>query len=119
MNGTELNSIRRVLLIQKSRILNKAVEFRSQEMSDNEWTADEADKVSTDLSLSVSLHLQERDRSALLQIEKALGKIHDGTYGQCECCREAIGVRRLRARPFAALCIACMEEQEELQSPPN
>lgn len=119
MNVTEIDSIRRVLLLQKSRILNKAVEFRSSEMSGYESSADETDKISTDLSLSVSIHLHERDRSALLQIEKALGKIQDGTYGQCECCRESIGVRRLRARPFAALCIGCMEEQEELHSPLN
>lgn len=119
MNGTELDSIRRALLLQKSRILNKAVEFRSEEMSSgHECSADEADKISTELSLSLSIHLLERDRSALFQIDKALGKIHDRTYGQCESCNEAIDVKRLRARPFAVLCIACMEEQEEFHNTP-
>lgn len=119
MNGTELDSIRRALLLQKSRILNKAVEVRSEEMSGYEYSADEADKISTELSLSLSIHLLERDRSALFQIDKALGKIHDGTYGQCECCSDSINVNRLRARPFASLCISCMEEQEEFHTPVN
>lgn len=113
MNGTELNDLRAFLLLQKSRILNKSVEFRSEEMMDHEDTCDEADKVSNDLSLSMSIHLHERDRSSLLMIERALGKITEGTYGLCECCGEPIAVKRLKARPFAALCISCMEDQEE------
>lgn len=118
MNGVELNSIRKVLLLQKSRILNKAVELRSQGMSCHN-SADEADQISSELSLSLALHLHERDRSALFEIEKALSKIQDGTYGQCECCGEMISVRRLRARPFAAMCVECMEEREEFHSPVN
>lgn len=113
MNGTDLNDLRNFLLLQKSRILNKATEFRSGQMKDHEDSSDEADKVSLDQSLSLSIHLLERDRSSLMMIEKALGKIADGTYGLCECCAENISVKRLQARPFAALCISCMEEQEE------
>ncbi|PWU14234.1 MAG: hypothetical protein C5B49_13495 [Bdellovibrio sp.] len=116
MSESELDSIRRSLILQKSRILNKAVEFRAREMSGFETTADEAEKISNELSMTVSIRLQEHDRSALVQIERALGKIHDGTYGLCERCKSPIGIRRLRARPFAGLCIACMEEQEELNS---
>ena len=119
MNGTELNSLRQMLLLQKSRMLNKAVEFRNQEMSDVEFSADEADKISNDLSLSMSIHLLERDRSALFQIEKALGKIQSGTYGQCESCGDQIAIKRLRVRPFAALCISCMEDQEQFHTPVN
>lgn len=113
MNGTELNDLRNFLLLQKSHILNKAVEFRSEQMKDHEDSCDEADKVSSDLSLSLSIHLMERDRSSLLMIEKSLSKISEGSYGLCESCGDDIHFKRLKARPFAALCISCMEEQEE------
>lgn len=113
MKRTDLSDLRGFLLLQKSRILNKSVEFRSEQMKDHEDTCDEADKVTIDMSLSLSIHLHERDRSSLLMIEKALGKIADGTYGLCESCGENIHVKRLQARPFASLCISCMEEQEE------
>lgn len=119
MNGTDVKLIRKALLLQKSHILNNASEFRSQQMSESEDFADDADKVTNDLSLSLSIHLHERDRNSLYQIEKALGKIDNKTYGQCEACAELIDVKRLKARPFAALCIFCMEEHEEHRSPMN
>lgn len=78
--------------------------------------ADEAEAASQDISNNISIHLHERDRTALYAIERALGKIADGTYGQCEACSELISARRLQARPFTALCIDCMEEQESHSS---
>ncbi len=78
--------------------------------------ADEAEAASQDISNNISIHLHERDRTALYAIERALGKIADGTYGQCEACTEIINARRLQARPFTALCIDCMEEQESHSS---
>ncbi len=117
MNGTDVKLIRKALLMQKARILNNATEFRSQQMAESEDFADDADKVSNDLTLSLSIHLHERDRNSLYQIERALGKIADKTYGQCESCTELIDIKRLKVRPFAALCIFCMEEHEEHRSP--
>lgn len=113
MKPTDLHFFRSFLLNQKSSILNKTAEFKYQQREGHEKFTDEAELASADLSLSLSIHLQERDRSALLQIERALSKIADGTFGQCESCGSVIDLRRLRARPFATLCIECMEEHEE------
>lgn len=115
MNSTELNAIKESLLLQKSAILNKTNEFK-QEQSRTFAVSDEAEAASMDLSNNISIHLHERDRSSLLMIERALGKITDGTYGQCECCSGTINIRRLQARPFTTLCIECMEDQESLGS---
>jgi len=115
MNSTELSAIRESLLAQKSAILNKTNEFK-QEQSLGVTVSDEAEAASMDVSNSISIHLHERDRSSLLMIERALGKISDGTYGQCESCRGHIGLRRLQARPFTSLCIECMEDQEDLRN---
>jgi DnaK suppressor protein len=116
MNATELNTadlenLKESLLFQKSSILNKTHEFKAEQssISDN---GDEAEIDSQDVANNISIHLHERDRTALYAIERALGKISEGTYGQCEACGELIGARRLQARPFTALCIECMEEQE-------
>src|SRR5690606_3614942 len=100
---------------QKSAILNKSHEFK-EEQSSMTIVADEAEIASQDVSNSISIHLHERDRTALYAIEKALSKIEEGSYGQCESCGEIIAGRRLQARPFTALCIDCMEEQESLSS---
>ena len=100
------------LLNQKSSLLNKTREFKSEELGPLEIKGDDAEVASRDLSMNVSLHLVERDRAALLQIEKALGKLSVGVFGLCEDCGQNIENKRLKARPFAALCIDCMEEHE-------
>lgn len=116
MNATELTmqeleDLKESLLFQKGSILNKTHEFKA-EQSSSSIVADEAEVASIDISNNIAIHLHERDRTALYAIERALSKISDGTYGQCEACGDVIGSRRLKARPFTALCIDCMEEQE-------
>jgi DnaK suppressor protein len=49
--------------------------------------------------------LEEGAQQTLNQIDRALAKLDDGTYGMCERCGKAIGEERLRARPWATLCI--------------
>lgn len=109
----ELQAIRDSLLTQKSMILNKTHEFLEEQSSLSHDGGDEAELVSNTLNSNISIHLHERDRLALIQIERALGRISEGSYGKCEGCADEIGHRRLQARPLATLCIACMEEQED------
>jgi DnaK suppressor protein len=112
MRASELTAIKNSLLSQKSDILNKSLEFKLEQASAGP-TADEAEAASLDVDKTISIHLYERHRSALMQIERALGKISDGTYGQCESCGDEIEVKRLQVRPFASLCICCMEDRED------
>jgi DnaK suppressor protein len=49
--------------------------------------------------------LEEGAQHTLEQVERALARIDDGTYGTCERCGKPIGEDRLRARPSATLCI--------------
>jgi DnaK suppressor protein len=113
MNATDLSFFKVFLLDQKSSILNKSTEFKHEQSSERSHIPDEAEAASHDLSTSLSIHLHERDRMVLFQIDRALGKLEDGTYGQCESCSEHIGAGRLKASPFTTLCIACKEEQED------
>jgi DnaK suppressor protein len=53
------------------------------------------------------LALSAQARAAIEQIDVAIGKIHDGTYGRCENCGTAIPKERLKALPYAALCVKC------------
>jgi DnaK suppressor protein len=112
--ATEIVAIKDSLIVQKSTILNKTNEFINQQQQ-HEILSDESDAASKDVSDSITIRLHERDRNALYAIERALGKISAGTYGQCELCSQSIGIKRLQARPFTSLCIECMEEQEDSQ----
>ena len=109
--SSELDLVRKSLLVQKSEILNKHIEFKNLQHASIK-AADEADAVVQDLQDNLNIQLHERDQLSLLLIDKALSKFADGTYGLCESCQEVIDLRRLKARPLATLCISCMEDQE-------
>lgn len=49
--------------------------------------------------------LEEGAQQTLAQINRALARLDDGTYGNCERCGKQIPEERLRARPWATLCI--------------
>jgi DnaK suppressor protein len=49
--------------------------------------------------------LEEGAQQTLTQIDRALARLDDGTYGTCERCGKPIGEERLSARPWATLCI--------------
>jgi DnaK suppressor protein len=46
-------------------------------------------------------------RQRVAEVDDALRRLEEGTYGVCERCRQPIAAARLTARPFARHCIAC------------
>lgn len=44
------------------------------------------------------------------EIDQALNKVSDGTYGECELCGKEITEKRLKAIPFVRMCIDCSEK---------
>jgi DnaK suppressor protein len=53
------------------------------------------------------LALSAQARAAIEDIDRAVERIYDGSYGQCDTCGTAIPKERLRALPHAALCVQC------------
>lgn len=60
-----------------------------------------------------SLGLASNDRNAILQINDALKRIDEGVFGVCQMCRKPIAKVRLKALPFARLCLKCQRSQEK------
>ena len=56
--------------------------------------------------------LEENSEHVLSEIEAALKRIEDGTYGRCSNCGRQIPEERLEARPYATLCIDCQRQRE-------
>lgn len=61
------------------------------------------------------LRLADKDFKLLREIDRALAKFDQGTYGVCEETDEPIGYRRLRARPWSRHCLAYQEQRERAQ----
>lgn len=60
-----------------------------------------------------NLELLELDGSTLGEVDAALKRIADGAFGNCEECEDIIPKARLRAIPYARLCIGCKRELEQ------
>lgn len=57
---------------------------------------------------------EENLQKMLQQVNLALEKVKKKTYGMCDSCGKPIGIARLKALPFATLCIGCKSRQEHL-----
>jgi DnaK suppressor protein len=73
---------------------------------------DQADVGSTTFERDHEMSLANLSRELLTQIEHALERIEDGSYGVCESCGNPIGKLRLMAFPRATLCVSCKQRQE-------
>ena len=73
---------------------------------------DQADMGATSFERDHELTVVNQEREMLAQIERALGRIDDGTYGVCESCGEPIGKMRVMAFPRATLCMPCKQREE-------
>jgi RNA polymerase-binding protein DksA len=73
---------------------------------------DQADVGASSFERDHELTVLNSERDKLNQIDRALARIDDGTYGICESCGEPIGKMRLMAFPRATLCMTCKQREE-------
>lgn len=64
---------------------------------------------------NVSMRLLENEEDLIGEINLALARIQEGTFGRCESCRRRIARERLRALPYAHLCLRCERRHERQQ----
>jgi DnaK suppressor protein len=71
-----------------------------------------AETATATLDRELDYSLEENSEQVLNEIDAALRRIDDGTYGICTNCGKQIAEERLEARPWASLCIDCAREAE-------
>ena len=97
---------------------NEIIELNSKGLYlkdiDNEISSpDVLDQATSQTEKNVEMRTLNRQIKLLSKIEKAIKKINDNTYGYCEETGEAIGLKRLIARPIATLSIEAQEKHEK------
>ncbi|TVM04371.1 MAG: hypothetical protein CV087_00300 [Candidatus Brocadia sp. WS118] len=115
MHKKELKQIENLLKSRKN-ILLKEFEERVKKYRDGgtEKATDIAEIASSSSSEILEIAVVEEDAKELKQIEDALARMKAGQYGVCEQCGRAIKKARLKAIPFATLCVRCKEEEEKM-----
>jgi len=78
-----------------------------------ETSGDPVDAAFESGSEEMASQLAELDARELRQIERALTRLKQGTYGACEACGGKIPVGRLNAVPYTTMCINCQREMEQ------
>ena len=103
------------LLSRRSEIRKKLTDELDglRNLKGTDGTGDSADVAFESGSEEMASQLAELDARELHQIERALLRLKQGTYGLCEGCGCKIPVGRLNALPYTSLCIACQREMEK------
>jgi DnaK suppressor protein len=116
LNKRDLQRFQKLLLEQRELLHGNQKKALGGDIHlDPDDFPDEIDTASSEINLQFTGRLREREQGLLAKIDTALQKIDDGEFGECVTCGEDIGVKRLRARPVAELCIDCKAEQEKLE----
>jgi DnaK suppressor protein len=71
-----------------------------------------ADLGNDNYEVELALDLIESEEQVLVEIEDALARIEQGTFGRCENCHKPISKERLEALPYARYCIECARKLE-------
>ena len=99
---------RRIEIHQKLRVIREELPSYQDEVRDTE------EQSVTDFAQEMEFALMEMKAQTLSRIDEALLKVDQGTYGTCDECEQDIAEARLKAVPFALLCLECQEREETL-----
>lgn len=110
MHANEMEHFENLLLKQKEQIIKniQSVEADLSQLQEMELN-DEGDYASASSDNIVESAIGRQQQKELTEIEAALARIHDGSYGSCEMCDDDIGFQRLKVKPHAKYCIVCRE----------
>jgi DnaK suppressor protein len=84
-----------------------------QQVSLARHLAEAGDWVIADLQGDIDISMIEHELSTLRDIDAALKRIANGTYGTCMSCSKEIDPKRLNAQPAARMCVVCKEAFEK------
>jgi DnaK suppressor protein len=108
-----LADLRQHLLDLKTRLLE---EMESESKAEREGNKDEGmdtyDLASEERDREINFILSDRERNKVKNIDDALERLDDGSYGVCDSCGLEIAEERLEAMPFTRLCRDCQQDQE-------
>jgi DnaK suppressor protein len=121
MSPTDTARFRTALLEERQRIV-AAIEYLhaehpgslAEQVEEMSGTSDNhmAETATATLDREIDYTLEANSGQVLAEIDAALKRVEDGTYGTCVRCGEAIAEERLEARPWATLCIECKRREE-------
>ncbi len=118
----ELVDFKKLVLKKKEEILDELKHIsddtlkKSQKEASGDisgYTYHMADVATDTYDREFSLGLASNERKLLYEFDDALKRIEEGVFGSCEDCKVPIAKNRLKAVPYARLCVKCQEKREK------
>jgi DnaK suppressor protein len=106
MTKANVDSFRRTLEVKKKELLAGSSD-REEILIEN--AAEEFDRLQQQLNREVAIRNLDRESKLLKDVQAAMNRIEDETFGTCLRCEEPIPEKRLKALPWAAYCVSCQE----------
>ena len=113
MNSKTATQLRNDLLSKKEILINLQNQNNILDAEEDGTIKDSIDRSDIEESWFTKERMSQHWKVELKQIQTALSRIEQGTFGHCDDCEEEIPVKRLRARPDATLCLYCQEAMEK------
>ena len=112
--------LRKMLLERRQEVMKEIDGLIGHRMSDEiqrrvDSAPDVGDQALLDTERVRDISIMELRNKMRQQIDEALVKLEEGTYGRCADCGAEITEKRLRAVPFARRCVTCQEKEEMLE----
>ena len=113
MLKTKMNEFRRLLEAKKAE-LQAGGSDRQEILIEN--AAEDFDRLQQQMNREVAIRNLDRESKLLKEVQAALNRIEDGSFGICLRCEEEIPEKRLKALPWAAYCVSCQEAIDRLRA---
>jgi len=122
MNKKDLAEYKKLITKRKNDILDSISRVSQDTLKKSQkdasgdisgYTFHMADVATDNYDREFSLGLASNDRQFLYELEDALKRIEDGTFGICEECKSVLSKARLKALPYARLCLDCQQKREK------
>src|SRR5258705_9184462 len=120
MDKQKLEYFHNLLIEQRRQATEDVRADRATAMEGDDGVEDIGEMSEFDLNRSVALDLATRQSQLIQNIDDALGRIENGTYGQCVRCGKPLDEERLKAMPtakYGAECQAAFEAAHQTEPP--
>jgi len=117
------NEVRVFLEGEKKRLLEELNQIKKSQPMDERREGSpfgkREEEATESMELEKRLVLENRLNSLLAEVERALQKLDNGTYGYCDICNTSIDPARMQALPQAILCLTCRQKMKNVKPQPT
>ena len=121
LNKDQIKQLRQLLITERAKLAEEIKSIaRDASTSPRDasgdlsaYTVHMADMAADTYDRELSMNIASSEQQMLYEIDDALKRLDDGSYGVCQQCNQPIAMSRLKAVPSASLCIECQRSKEK------